>query len=57
MTFRAKLKNLVRFWRASPTKRTSGGGGGEGGVLKGGGAAAPPLPVVGVFFFDFNEIH
>ena len=55
-----KLKNLVRFRRASSAKRTSGG------VSKGGGAA-PPSPILWAFFilmrfigprnFDFNEIH
>ena len=59
-TLRAELKNLVRFRRTSPTKRTSGG------VSKGG-AAAPPSHVVGVFLilmrfidpriFDSNDIH
>ena len=49
---RDELKNLVRFRRASPTKRTSGGalkgvGGGGGG---GGGGAALHLSWA---FFDF----
>ena len=45
-----KLKNLVRFRRASSAKRTSGG------VSKGGGGRSPPFATfVGVF--DFNEIH
>ena len=60
MTLRPELKNLVRFRRASPTKRTSGG------VSKGG--RQPPLrAVAGVFLilmrfidpriFDSNDIH
>ena len=48
-TFRHELKNLVRFRRASPTKRTSGG------FRRGGGS--PPFFGLSWAFFDFNEIH
>ena len=59
-TLRPELKNLVRFRRASLTKRTSGG------VSKGGGGS-PPFACRGRFLilmrfidpriFDSNDIH